>query len=97
VRSLYLSTFGRDPVPRDCGGMRGWVDSGLGVGELRAGLEGSPEGQRVRAVRDLYVELLGRDPLGPDNAGLRGWVESGLSLEAIRAAIMQSPEYRGRR
>lgn len=97
VRSLYLSTFGRDPSPQDCGGMRGWVDSGLGAGEMRAGLEGSPEGQRVRAVRGFYVELLGRDPLGPDNAGLRGWIAGGLSLEAIRAAIMQSPEYRSSR
>ena len=76
--------------------MRSWVDSGLGAGEMRAGLEGSAEGQRVRAVRDLYIELLGRDPLGTDNAGLRGWVESGLSLEAIRAAIMASDEYRRR-
>ena len=67
------------------------------MGEIEAGIEGSPEGQRVRAVRDLYIEMLGRDPLGPDNAGLRGWVESGLGLETIRAAIMQSPEYRSRR
>ncbi len=96
VRSLYLATFGRDPVPRDCGGMRGWVDSGLSVGEIRAGLEGSAEGGRVRAVRDLYIELLGRDPLGPDNSGLRGWVEGGLSLDAIRQGLTASAEYRRR-
>ena len=56
-------------------------------------ISGSPEGQRVRAVREAYLDFLLRDPLfdPQDPSGLRSWVESSLDTEALREAIAASP------
>ncbi|MBM2826697.1 MAG: hypothetical protein HW403_761, partial [Dehalococcoidia bacterium] len=110
VRGLYLSVLARDPISfvwdisiplgwptgGDCNGLRFWVNSSLGAGEIASTLAGTGEGQRVASVRQLYIELLGRDPLGSDNAGLRYWVQLPLPISEIRRLIMESEEHRRR-
>ncbi len=89
VRYAYLTALGRDPIGDDCGGLRGWAESGLGTDDIRAGLWSSAEGQRVQEVRAAFLDAVGRDPLGNDNASLRHWMGSPAAGSDLRRQIAE--------
>ncbi|MCX6024179.1 MAG: hypothetical protein NTZ05_21095, partial [Chloroflexi bacterium] len=87
IRSVYLDVLGRDPMGKDCAGMRSWVEGGLTPEAVRRGIEAAPEGRRVAEVRRAFQEVLGRDPLDADNAALRYWVETSANADLIKEVL----------
>ena len=92
-RPLRESVLHRDPLGADNAGLRAWVDGPLPVEGIRREMEGTPEVQRVLAIRTMYRDLLGRED---DLTGIRYWASSDLTLDQIREAFMNSDEYRAR-
>jgi hypothetical protein len=88
VTQLYQTYLGRQPEEQ---GLYYWVDSGLSISQIQAGIQASAEYQtRLENINNLYVTLLGRQA---ESQGLNYWATSGLTIPQIQAGIMASAEY----
>ena len=91
VQGVYQEVLAREPDPT---GLAAWSYTTHARSALGDLMGGSPEGQRVRAVRGAYLDFLFRDPLfdPQDPAGLRSWVESPIDVDTLVSTIASSPE-----
>jgi hypothetical protein len=93
IADLYMQRLCRPP---DAEALRTWDESPLGLSQVDAVINLSPEGRRANGIRGIYLGLLGRDPIPSDCGGFLGWMSTDFSLEEIQQRLMESSEYMDR-